>query len=124
MTLRLDGANFSHLVPKRGYKVSYKKILGANSCYTLDGTYHEDVLAYKAVIEIELMPMKPEQLSALIAAVENCNQATYYDTKVGEDVTKNAIVALSPASLVMNSPGKVYWSNGLQNGIVLTIEER
>lgn len=124
MILKIDNNDFSSLVPKRGYQVSYKKVLGSNSCYTLDGTYHEDVLAYKATINIELKPMSPEVLSELTIAVENCEQATYHDTKTDSDVTKKAIVSLSPATLVINSENKIIWSNSENSGITLTIEER
>ncbi len=124
MILKLDRKEYSHLVPKRGYQVAYKKVLGPNSCYTLDGVYHEDVLAYKAVVNIQLLPMTPEQLSELVTSVENCEQATFHDTKTGTDVTKPVIVSLSPATLVINRADKIFWSDSGSGGMALTIEER
>lgn len=124
MILKIDNKDFSNLVPRRGYQVAYKKVLGSNSCYTLDGTYHEDILAYKAVVDIELMPMSPDRLSELIIAVENCEDVTYHDTKTDSDVTKKVTVSLSPAKLVINTEHKVIWSNTESSGISLTIEER
>ena len=124
MILKIDGKDYSHLVPRRGYQVAYKKVLGGNSCYTLDGTYHEDVLAYKAIVTIELMPMSPEELSELVTSVENCDQATYHDTKTDADVTKKVIVTLSPAKLVINAADKRIWSDSESGGMTLTIEER
>jgi hypothetical protein len=124
MILKIDNKDYSHLVPRRGYKVGYKKVLGPNSCTTIDGTYHEDVLAHKAVINIELLPMTSEQLSELETSVENCELATYHDTKTGADVTKPVIVSLSPATLVVNYENKTVWSDSETSGVVLTIEER
>ena len=124
MILKIDNVDYSHLVPKSGYQVCYKKVLGPNSCYTLDGTYHEDVLAYKAVVNIELKPMSAETLSQLVTAVENCEQATCHDTKTNDDVTKNVLVSLSPANLVINHDGEIIWSDTENSGMTLTIEER
>lgn len=124
MILKIDNKDYSHLVPRRGYQVAYKKVLGGGSCYTLDGTYHEDILAYKANISIELMPMSPAELSELVLSVENCDEATYHDTKTDTDVTRKVTISLSPATLVMNTIGKVYWSNSPSKGMTLSIEEK
>lgn len=124
MTLLINSVDYSSYIPKHGYTVSYKKILGANSCYTLDGTYHEDVLAYKAVITTELMPMTSAQLSAIIAACENCKNATYLDTKTNTIVTKNVTATLSPATIVLNDPQRLIWNQNTSSGIILTIEEK
>ncbi len=124
MILKIDGKDYSDLVPNWGYKVGYKKVLGSNSCYTLDGTYHEDILAYKAQVSIELRPMTAAKLSELITSVEACDEATYHDTKTATDVTKKVIVNLTPSKLVINDPNNIIWSASSSGGIVLTIEER
>ena len=72
----------------------------------------------------QLMPMSPEELSELVASVENCDQATYHDTKTDADVTKKVIVTLSPAKLVINAADKRIWSDSESGGMTLTIEER
>lgn len=124
MILKIDDKDYSFLVERRGYKVSYKKVLGSNSCYTLDGTYHEDVLAYKALVQVPLKYMTPETLAELVESVETCVKATYFDTKENGEVTKEVIVNLSTANLVMNKGSKVYWSDSEKTGMVLTIEEK
>ena len=123
ITLLLDGVDYSSYLPRRGYSVSYKDILGANSCYTLDGKYHEDILASKAIINTEILPMTSERLSAIIQACENCKQATYFDTKTNANVVKEVKATISTASLVFNDMGKIFWNNSNQNGVTLTIEE-
>jgi hypothetical protein len=124
ITLLLDSVDYSSYLPKYGYTVAYKKVLGANSCYTLDGTYHEDVLAYKAVITTELKPMTSVQLSAIIEACKNCENATYFDTRTNAIVTKNVIATLSAAAIVLNTSESVIWNQDTSSGIILTIEER
>lgn len=123
MILKIDGVDYSSYLPKRGYSVTYKPILGANSCYTLDGKYHEDILAYKAIITTELLPMTAVQLSAMINACENCQNATYFDTKTNAQATKEAKATLSTASLVFDAHSKQFWNDSLQSGVILTIEE-
>lgn len=124
MTLLIDSVDYSSYIPPRGYTVQYKKILGTNSCYTLDGTYHEDVLAYKAIVQTELLPMTSAQLSAIISACENCDNATYFDTRTNTIVTKKVIATLSQAAIVLNDPQRVIWNQSTSSGIILTIEER
>ncbi len=123
-TLLIDSVNYSFLLPRKGYNISYKKVLGSNSCYTLDGKYHEDVLAYKAVIKVDLLPMTSTQLSELVNAVQNCKNATYFDTMTNSVVTREVNATLESASLVFNTSKKAFWSDTNQKGITLTIEER
>lgn len=123
MTLIIGSTDFSSYLPKRGYTVNYKKILGANSCYTLDGKYHEDILATKAVITVELKPMTSEQLSSILNACESATSVTYFDPKENGAVTKEASATLSSASIVLNRANLIYW-NSSRNGVTLTVEER
>lgn len=124
MTLLIDSVDYSSYLPPRGYTVQYRKIMGANSVTTLDGTYHEDVLAYKAVIATELRPMTSAQLSAIATACKNCQKATYFDAMTNTSVTKDVIATLSSASLVMNDTANTIWNNNTTSGVILTIEER
>lgn len=124
ITLLLDGIDFSSFVPKMGYTVGYREILGGNSCLTLDGKMHDDVLAYKAVINIELNPMDSIQLSKLVSVVEKCKNATYFDTKTNSIVTRGAKVTLTPATMMGQSQQRTFWNQSPSKGMVLTIEER
>lgn len=121
--LKIDGVDYSSYLPKRGYTVGYKPILGANSCYTLDGKYHEDILAYKATITTEILPMTAAQLSDLINACQNCELVEYFDTKTNSYVNKEAKATLSTATLVFNTQAKQFWNDSLDKGVILTIEE-
>lgn len=120
MTLLIDSVDYSAHLTKRGYTAAYKAVLGANSCYTLDGTYHEDVLAYKAVITVPLNPLTTAQVAALLNACHNCKTATYFDAKTNTTVTKNAKVTLSAAGIALNKSTAVFWGG---QGLTLTIEE-
>jgi hypothetical protein len=123
MTLLIDSVDFSSYLPKHGYTVLYTPVLGPNSCYTLDGSFHEDVLAYKALVTTELKPMTPEQLAAITVACQNCKYATYLDTKTNQVVTKKAKATLSPATVVLNNPSQLLWNRDESSGIIMTIEE-
>jgi len=120
MTLFLDSADFSSYVKKRGYSVTYKKILGPNSFTTLDGTYHEDVIAKKAVVSVPLNPVTAVNLSTLTNAIYKASSATFYDPEVGADVTKSVFATLSTASVVMTKGATQYWGEEL----ILTLEEK
>lgn len=124
MVLKIDSVDYSFLLPKKGYTVTYKKVLGSNSCYTLDGKYHEDVLAHKAVIKVDLLPMTAALLAQFTTAVKNCKNATYFDTMTNSIVTREVNTTLDSASLVFNAQNKIFWSNTNRKGITLTIEER
>lgn len=121
--LKLNDVDYSSYLPRRGYNITYKDILGSNSCYTLDGKYHEDILASKAIISTELLPMTSERLSAMVKACESCKRATYFDTKTNQVVTRDAKASLSTASLVMNKTNKTFWNDSNTTGITITIEE-
>lgn len=124
MTLLLDSIDYSYLLPKKGYSVSYKKVLGPNSRTTLDGKYHEDILAYKAIVKVDLTPMTSEQISKLAESVQNCRIATFYDTKTNSEATREVYATLEGATLVFNTANKAYWSASNKKGITLTLEER
>ncbi len=124
MVLLLDSIDYSYLLPRKGYSVSYKKVLGPNSRTTLDGKYHEDVLAYKAVVKVDLAPMTSEQLSRLADSVQNCRLAIFFDTKTNSVVTREVYATLESATLVFNTENKAYWSASNKKGITLTLEER
>lgn len=124
MPLFIDSVDYSSLLPRKGYTVAYKPVLGANSCYTLDGKFHDDVLKYKAIITVDLLPMTSTKLSEVATAIVNCKTATYFDTMTNSTVTREVKSTLDAASLVFNTPNKAFWSNTNRKGITLTIEER
>ncbi len=124
IVLSIDSIDYSWLLPKKGYTVTYKKVLGPNSCYTLDGKYHEDILAYKAVVRVDLLPMTANQLATFSTAIRNCKNATFFDTMTNSTVTRAVNATLNSASLVFNTSNKAFWGASNSKGVTLTIEER
>lgn len=123
MQLTINGVDFSELITKYGYSVDYKKILGSNSVYTLNGTYHEDVLAWKAVIEAELRPLKSSTLASVITICANeYVTVSYFDTKTNAVKTIEMKPSLSSAKVALINAGITYW-NGGGSGITLALEE-
>ena len=124
MRLVIDSIDFSEYLTKYGYTVTQKKVLGGNSIVTLDGTSHEDILAWKDVVMVEMKPLTPSQLATLVAACKKETvTATYFDTETNAYVSQVMKPTLSQAKIALNKTSAVYWSGG-GSGIQLTLEEK
>ena len=123
MILKIDGTDFSPFVSKYGYSVRYNKIKGSNDVTTMDGTLHEDILARKAIVNVQLNPMTSEDLASLENAIQRdyC-LVTFYDTASGENKTTNMRCQLNNAEVVLNKLTGLYWGAG-NTGAVLNMEE-
>ena len=122
MNLYLGTTDIAEHIKYGGYSVGYNKILGPNSFTTLDGTYHEDVIAKKVVVVAALVPITSAELSAILVLCDNLTTATYLDTKTNTYVTANVTATVSMASVVINQNNALYW--GDSNGLILTLEEK
>ena len=123
MQLTINGVDFSEIITKYGYSVDYKKILGSNGRYTLNGTYHEDILAWKAIVEAELRPLKSSVLASVITLCANeYVTVSYFDTKTNSIRTTEMKPSLSAAKVALINAADTYW-NGGGSGITLTLEE-
>ena len=121
MYLLLDSTDIMPYVKYGGYSVGHKKVLGPNSFTTLDGTYHEDVIAKKTIIQVALKPVTTDELTIVVNACEDISSATYFDTKTNAYKTINVIADVSIASVVINADTVLYW--GGSDGIIITLEE-
>ena len=121
-TLNVDGVDYKSYMAKHGYTVGYKKILGPNSCTTLDGRTHEDVIAEKAIVNVSLRILNTAEIAVIQnAQSKNYVVVTYFDTKSQADKTVNMKVITSAASLLLEN-SLSYWGSG-STGISLTLEE-
>lgn len=84
--IHINGTDYTSLVTRYGYTVSYAKVDGGQGGVMLDGSQTVDVLAIKAVITVPLMPLFESQLNALIADVLSLDYPTlyYYDPRSGD----------------------------------------
>lgn len=122
-TLNVDGVNYNQFMARRGYSVSYKKISGPNTCTTLDGKTHEDILAEKAIVTVSLKPLTTVNLATVLnAQSKKFVVVTYYDPKTQENKTVNMRVTTTAASIVIENTASLSWGAG-GGGSTLTLEE-
>jgi hypothetical protein len=122
-TLIVDGVNYSAFLAKYGYTVGYNKIIGPNTCTTLDGKTHEDIIAEKAVVTVSLRPLNEDNLSIVLNAQSKKSVVvTYFDTKTKADRATNMKVTTPAASLVLENNINTLWGNE-NAGISMVLEE-
>ena len=120
-TLRLNGIDFTHSFTSIGYLVHYKKILGSNSGYMLDGSYVEDLLAIKAVITLPAMPLQEADISRLLQTVyqKSYVDVSYFYPRVQGYRTNAAIPEESEAVYRgEGGTGLIFWT-----GVQITLTE-
>ena len=120
-TVRINGIDFSSLFTNTGYTVRYKKILGNNSGYMLDGSYVEDLLARKTVVTMNALPLNEDDLQKLyqILHEEQTVRLYFFDPKTKGYKTIDTLVEETPVKYRgLGGAGVVYWS-----GITLTFTE-
>ncbi len=122
MYLTLDAYDIAPYIKANGYSISYKNVVGPNSFTTLDGVYHEDIIAKKAVISAALIPLATSVVSEIAQMCDTMVTATYFDSKTNDYITINAKATMSVATVVINKDSIYYW--GGADGIVITIEEK
>lgn len=122
-TLIVDGVNYAPFLALYGYAVGYKKTEGPNTCTTLDGKIHEDIIAEKAIVTVSLRPLNEDNLSIILnAQSKKFVVVSYFDTKTKIDKTTNMKVTTPAASLILENNINTLW--GIDNaGINLILEE-
>ena len=122
-TLIVDGVNYAPFLAKYGYTVGYNKVKGPNTCTTLDGKTHDDIIAEKAVVTVSLRPLNEDNLSIILnAQSKKFVVVTYFDTKTKTDRTTNMRIATPAASLILENNINTLWGNE-NAGISLLLEE-
>lgn len=84
--IHINGNDYTSLVTRYGYSVSYTKIDGGQGGTMLDGSTTVDVLAIKAVITVPLMPLFGYQLNQIIADVLSTDYPLlyYFDPRLND----------------------------------------
>lgn len=122
-TLIVDGVNYAPFLAMYGYAVGYNKTKGPNTCTTLDGKTHEDILAEKAIVTVSLRPLNEDNLSIILnSQSKKLVVVTYFDTKTKVNRTANMKITTPPASLILENNINTLWGNG-NSGISLLLEE-
>lgn len=120
LPLTIRGVDCSSLAQKYGYTLSYSVRSGSNGGMMLDGSQTIDILAYKAVISVDMNPMSDAECSQLLSLVQrNYVTVTYFDIKTNSVRTAEFIPKIGTASPVILRDGKKVF-----DGMTLTLEER
>lgn len=119
---RINGTDYTSLLPAEGYSVRYQKVEGRNAGTMLSGAYTEDVIAVKAVLTVPLLPMTEEQQSALLTSLYSDDYATvyYYDPRKAN--YRQAVMRYETQDA--NSRGLTVGRSEYWTGQQLTFEDR
>lgn len=121
--LNVDGVNYNIYMANRGYTIGYTKVVGPNSCTTLDGKTHEDILTEKVAVTVSLKPLNTDSLAVILnAQSKKYVVVTYYDPKTKASRTANMKVVTPAASILMENTLSITWGSG-SGGSTLTLEE-
>ena len=110
----------SYFVPK-GMKVTYKKILGRNGGTYLSGDQEEDLLAWKAVVQLTCMPLTENQQNDFLQKATVADPTLYYfDPRTNAYRTIHYMATIQETVFRgAGGTGTEYWT-----GLVLTAEEK
>lgn len=121
-TLIVDGVDYNPIMA-RGYTAGYIKVKGPNTCTTLDGVTHEDIIAEKAFVSVPLKPLNSDNLAIILnAQSKKYVLVNYYDPKTKAQRNANMKVATTAQSIVLENSLSLLWGNGNTGG-TLTLEE-
>jgi len=111
----IESVNFEAYANKYEYSVSYTKREGANSGTMLDGSRVYDLLAYKAVIELELNALTSAQLSAVLTAcMKQYVTVTFFDTLTNAQRTATFIPDVGTQSYAFDRHSLYYFKDGIK----------
>lgn len=112
VNLKVNGYNFTPLMTPYGYTVSHTKIQGGNQGTMKDGSFIDDVLAYKAVIAITFMPLTQADLEWVTNALYlyDYPAVEFYDPKTKNNRRAECLFEMAPAlERGKGVDGKVRW---------------
>ena len=72
-SITINGIDFTSYFTPWGYTCAYRKIQGGNQATMMDGTFLDDVRAYKITISAVCMPLTEEQTDTLIGTLYDPN---------------------------------------------------
>ena len=92
--IKINGDDCASLFTRFGYSVSYKKVHGNAGGTMLDGRTTEDVIAIKAIIKLQFMPFREQDLHNFFKSIYGVDYdiVEFYDPRFGGYRTIEAIV--------------------------------
>lgn len=120
-TVKINGVDLTSKFTRYGYSVSYEKVTGSNSGFMLDGSYVEDVLRWRAVVSLTVMPLNETELSYLLNYIlPNTYIRLYYFDPQNNGYRENYFVFDGQPMTFrgQGADGNSYWT-----GYALTLKE-
>lgn len=111
-TLKVNGYNFTNTITPWGYSISYNKIQGGNQGTMKDGSFVDDVLAYKAVISANCMPLTQTELEHVYEVLYLYEYPTveFYDPKAKGYRRAECLFTLTPSvERGRGADGQIRW---------------
>jgi len=123
----MNGEDVTEWFTPSGMTVSYKKIKGDNGGTFLSGDREEDILAWKAVVQLFCMPLPDSEQKKLYAKVFSADPTLrFFDPQTGDYRTIHYMATVSEQKYRGKAVGpwqtwkeREYWT-----GLVITAEEK
>lgn len=121
MVLKINGIDFSSYVEKNSYLVSYETREGNNGGMMLDGSWTNDIIAFKATVTFTIVGMTAARLAEITSAcLDQYVNLTYLDTRTNSQRTAQFMPSVGTATYAFARHGLDYF----RNGMTLTFRER
>ena len=119
-TVKMNNVDVTSYFTPRGMKVTYAKVLGENGGTMLNGDLLEDVLAWKAKVTLDCMPLTEVQMTDFLSKAMADHPILYYfDPRKNAYRTIHYMADVAEATFKgAGGTGTEYWT-----GYVLTAEE-
>lgn len=122
--LKINGIDFSSYFTPWGYTCLYRKIQGGNQGTMRDGSFIDDVLAYKITISATCMPLTEYEYETLINTLYFPNQeyvyVDFYDPRTkGYRRAECTFSVTEQIERGKGADGNIRWT-----GFKITLEER
>lgn len=120
----VNGVDFTPFVTPYGYTIGWRKIQGGNQGTMLDGSFIDDVLAYKITVIVIFMPLSQEDYTKVISTLLDRNReyatVQFYDPdEHGFRTAECTFTTTNQVERGTGSDGKIYWT-----GLAIQFEER
>lgn len=113
-TVKINDKDFSAAFNEIGYGITYNKVTGSNGGVTQDGTQVEDVLAWKATVNLPCIDLEETVLSELLSeCMKKTVKLFYFDFAQQKDLEIGASVSIGEASFLLQDSDGVRLYTGL-----------
>ena len=123
-SIMINGIDFTSYLTPWGYTVTYRKIQGGNQGTMLDGSYLDDVRAYRITLSAVCLPLTQKQTDKFMQTLYDINRdyatVRFYDPRAGGYRNAECTYTTTPQKeRGEGGDGQIRWT-----GLSVTFEER